>query len=107
MEILRAVVDEEENIECEVHRNIFEVLGAVVTVINAVHETCRRKTPLMGTVFRRLLTDYLVEESDNVFAPIEDEDLTLHADFSLLGNVIRNKRKESEDRNGDKNNHEH
>lgn len=98
MEILRAVVDDAEDIEIRIHGDMFDVLGAVLTVIQGVHEAFRREDPLKSVLFRQLLTDYLTENVDDVFAPIGDQDLKHYADLSVLGALVKRKRqKEAND----------
>ncbi len=92
MEILRAVVDDAEDIEIRIHGDLFDVLSAVLTVIQGVHEAFRREDPLKSVLFRQLLTDYLTENVDDVFAPIGDQDLKHYADMSALGRLLQAKR---------------
>lgn len=92
MEILRAVVSEEEDAEVTIHGNLLDVLAAMVTVIQGVHEAYRRENPIKAGLFQKLLTAYLVEEAEEAFAPIEDEDLRHYADMSALGRLLQAKR---------------
>ena len=104
MEILRAVVDDEENAEVTIHGNMLDVLAAVVTVIQGVHESYRRERPVKAGLFRKLLTSYLIEEEEDAFSPIEDGDLGHYADLSLLGRAAKYKEtKESEEPDGTEN----
>ena len=101
MEILRAVVSEEEDAEVTIHGNLLDVLAAMVTVIQGVHEAYRRENPIKAGLFQKLLTAYLVEEAEEAFAPVVDEDIRHYADLSLLGKLDRyRKTKESEEQNG-------
>ena len=113
MEILKAVVSEEEDAEVTIHGNLLDVLAAVVTVIQGVHEAYRRENPVKAGLFRKLLTGYLEEEAEDAFAPIEDEDLGHYADMSALGRLVREKKQrmqtndtETEDDNGTENERE-
>lgn len=108
MEILRAVVDDAEGIKIRIHGDMFDVLSAVLTVIQGVHEAFRREDPLKSVLFRQLLTDYLTENVDDVFAPIGDQDLKHCADLSVLGALVKRKRQkeaneEKEDIHGNEN----
>lgn len=97
MEILRAVVSEEEDAEVTIHGNLLDVLAAMVTVIQGVHEAYRRENPVKAGLFRKLLTSYLNEEAEDAFAPIEDEDLGHYADMSALGRLVQAKRQAEAD----------
>lgn len=101
MEILRAVVDDEKDVDVTFHGNMLDVLGAVVTAIQGVHEGYRRENPVKAVLFRKMLTGYLNEEAEEAFAPVVDEDIRHYADLSLLGKLDRyRKTKESEEQNG-------
>ena len=112
MEILRAVVSEEEDAEVTICGNLLDVLAAVVTVIQGVHEAYRRENSIKAGLFRKLLTRYLEEEAEDAFASIEDEDLGHYADMSGLARFAEAKRKmqtndtETEDDDGTENERE-
>lgn len=93
MEILRAVVRDDEDAEVTIHGNMLDVLAATVTAIQGVHEAYRRENPVKAALFRAMLTDYLTEEAEDAFAPVEDKDLLFDADLTLLGKIARRRRK--------------